>query len=159
MPLHYILDGYNIINNRLFPPFNKHPANPRIGILRLIRDKNLTGSLKNKATIVFDGYPDRELKNLCMGNISIIFSEESSADDKIKKIVETAVRPQDMIVVSDDKEIKFYARLHKSAALAVEEFLSFAKEKKSAKDESVKQELNYSQIDKINQELSRIWLK
>lgn len=120
----------------------------------------MTGSLKNKITIVFDGYPHTDAQTLDDRTLRVIFSRRVSADEKIKMLVEETANPKNIIVVSDDREIKYTVNYLGAHALGVDEFFA-AKEKSRniKKDELIKPELNYSQVQKINEELSRIWLK
>lgn len=68
------------------------------------------------------------------------------------------------MVVSDDKEIMFFAKIYGAKPMAVEEFISPVSKHRAdsinnSPENDSKQELNYSQIDEINKELRRIWLK
>lgn len=120
----------------------------------------MTGSLKNKVAIVFDGYPDASAQIPEDKSLGVIFSRRVSADEKIKMLVEETANRKNIIVVSDDREIKYTVNSLGAHALGVDEFF-LAKEKagKTRKNELIKPELNYSQMHKINEELSRIWLK
>lgn len=160
MSLQYIIDGYNIINHPQFTRRVKTSQDHRLALIALIRRKKLTGSLKNKVAIVFDGYPDADAQILDDRTLHVIFSRRVSADEKIKMLVEETANRKNIIVVSDDKEIKYMVNSLGAHALGVDEFfLAKEKARKIMKDELIKPELNYSQIHKINEELSRIWLK
>ena len=161
MSLQYIIDGYNVA---------KHPStylpkkmrDIRTALVEFIRLGRLCGSNKNKITIVFDGYPDSSfLGQPHEPHVTIIFSGEATADEKIKRLVENAANAKNIIVVSDDKEIQFIIKAIGAKSLGVEEFIGV--KKKPAHhvtiDESLKFDLNYSQVEKINKELKGIWLK
>ena len=110
-------------------------------------------------TVVFDGYPESGAYPYDQGGIRVIFSRKISADEKIKMLVEEAGERRNIIVVSDDKEIKFTVKSLRAKWLSVDEFF-FEKEKpKKIRDEATEPELNYSQMQKINEELSKLWLK
>lgn len=160
MPLQYIIDGYNIINHPQFTRRVKTSQDNRLALIALIIRKKLTGSLKNKVAIVFDGYPDASAQIPEDKSLGVIFSRRVSADEKIKMLVEETANRKNIIVVSDDREIKYTVNSLGAHALGVDEFFA-AKEKsgKIRKNEPIKPELNYSQMHKINEELSRIWLK
>lgn len=164
MSLHYIIDGYNIINNRLFAANHRKMRSPQAALLELIKDKRLCGSAKNQITVVFDGYCAKFESRCPDKQIQVIFSQEESADDKIKKIIDTSVNLRNIVVVSEDKEISCFAKYAGCKAMSVIEFMGYltaADEKKKInrkeKDLS-KQDLNYSQIHKINDELKKLWL-
>lgn len=111
--------------------------------------------------MIFDGYPTPGFKSgQDYPDIDVIFSKSISADDKIKAMLQKAANCRIIVVVSDDKEIIFFARSYGAKALGVEEFIkpampTFSKLKKDL----VKPELTYSQIDRINRELKDLWLK
>jgi len=159
MSLQYVIDGYNIINHPQFHRRHRLSDNPQAALLAFIKTERLTGSPKNKIAIVFDGYPPSGI-SLDGAEAGFIFSRKINADEKIKKIVEESANRKNIVVVSDDKEIKFMVKSLGARALGVEEFI--AREEKSErgeKKEALKQELNYTQIDAINKELSKLWLK
>lgn len=121
--------------------------------------------------MVFDGYPNLSSQKLDKEEISVIFSKEETADNRIKKILETQGNPKNTVVVSDDKEIRFFVRAVGARSIGVEEFIHPAtiyrarinhKEKSGRalqERDLLKPELSYSQIDQINRELKARWLK
>jgi predicted RNA-binding protein with PIN domain len=163
MSLQYIIDGYNVINHSTFARLcDKKIRDQRAALINLIRAHKLTGSLKNKVTIVFDGYPhplDAPGLRENDEKIGVIFSRGESADERIKSIVETCPNPKTAIVVSDDKQIRLVVKYLGAAALGVDEFISCEKKRKTNKEDELKTELNYTQMQRINEELSRLWLK
>ncbi len=159
MSLEFIIDGYNVINHPLFIP-PKKIKDIKLALLEFIYRERLCGSLKNKISIVFDGYPDMQGLKEVDANINIIFSRQESADEKIKKLVEKSGNPKILVVVSDDREIKFFIKSLGAKHVGVEEFINSKKRPKPADiDGSLKIELTYSQMANINKELSKIWLK
>jgi predicted RNA-binding protein with PIN domain len=160
MSLQYIIDGYNIINHPQFTATHKNNLLPQLSLAGFIRAKNLSGSRKNKVTLVFDGYPPPDTRTGDEGGINVIFSRRISADEKIKMLVEEAANRKNIAVVTDDKEISFMVKSLGARCLGVGEFIG-AKEKStsSRKKGLTAPELNYSQMHKINEELRRIWLK
>jgi predicted RNA-binding protein with PIN domain len=157
MSLHFIIDGYNLIKHRCFiPPPGSH--DPRFALIQFLRLEKPCGSLKNKVTIVFDGYSnDFSLRGL---EFEVIFSCEESADDKIRKMLENSPAPKSLVVVSDDRQIRDNARLCGVAALKVEQFLKPPTTKPGfLKADQEKAPLSYSAAHKINEELRKIWLK
>jgi len=161
MSLQYIIDGYNLINHQLFTTRHKKTKDSRIALLELIRLKKLAGSSKNKITVVFDGYSDIQVsKEFDTNNIDVIFSGDRTADERIKRIVEGSAIPKNIRVVSDDKEIKFFVKSCGAEVLSIEEFMKPDKDLlKPQEEESLKPELTYEQMHRINQELRKIWLK
>jgi len=126
--------------------------------LDFIRTNRLCGSSKNKGIVVFDGYQDNRYPNSDT-KIEVIFSRKESADEKIKRMVAESGNVKNIVVVSDDKEIKFFARSYGAFVQGIEEFLNIKEKAKEKKEDSFKPELTYSEMHKINTELRRIWLK
>jgi predicted RNA-binding protein with PIN domain len=168
MPLQYIIDGYNIINHPSFSNLHKKIKDSRFALLEFIKHKRLCGSSKNSITVVFDGYPKYTAEKTDTAGINVIFSRQDSADERIKRMVENSGDFKNIVVVSDDKEIRFFVKSVGAKAKGVEEFVNPAnlaqariKRKGRLKDEGdiVGLELTFSQRHKINEELRKIWLK
>jgi predicted RNA-binding protein with PIN domain len=160
MPLHYIIDGYNILHHPDLASANKKIQDPKAALIEFIKINRLTGSLKNKVTLVFDGYPDASGKSSDDANIEVIFSRYESADERIKGMVENSSGRKNIIVVSDDREIIFCVKAAGASCLGVEEFTRPSlRPAHLQKTDTRKAELSYGQIQKINQEFKKIWLK
>jgi predicted RNA-binding protein with PIN domain len=164
MSLQYLIDGYNILNHS---QFNRHLntkiRNRHIFLLEFIWVKKLCGSPKNRIIVVFDGYPPASPLRQSHVNLDVIFAKNETADERIKRMVEKSGSPKNIVVVSDDKEIKFFVKSIGAQHMSVEEFIrgketeGFLKRKDIAISD-LKPELTYSQIREINQELKKIWL-
>ena len=124
MSLQYVIDGYNITHH---PEFSnnipKSNNDSRLALVYLIHKKKLCGSQNNKVWVVFDGFPDQSNLDLNCANIEVVFSRRESADDRIKKIIEKSSNPKCLVVVSDDKEIIFYAKGFNARVLSVRAFI------------------------------------
>jgi len=159
MSLQYIIDGYNLINNPSFVRGNKNIKEPSLTAVRAIKTGRLTGSLKNKVCLVFDGYPSPEAEK-SDSHIEIVFSRKITADEKIRKMVEESGMRKNIVVVSSDREIKMAVKSLGARCISVEEFICEKKKFSVPRDkETFKSDLNYSQIERINQELKKLWLK
>ncbi len=161
MSLHYVIDGYNLINHPAFLRSVRKNKDQRAALASLIVTARLCGSPKNKITIVFDGYPPALETNKKFAGIDSIFSRDDSADERIKKIVERSSGPKNIIVVSDDKEIRFIVKSIGAHVLGIEEFMLPLEDTadKAGDIRALNKDLNYSQINSINQELKKKWLK
>ena len=160
MSLQYIIDGHNITNH---PEFIKLIPNKfsdlRVALIQFIKMSGLGASPNNKCLVVFDGYADPCLDNLEAGNIEVAFSRRLSADERIKRLVELATIPKNIIVVSDDKEIRFFVRSCGAKSMSVEDFLGAQERRRpSGKTPAPETELSYTQMHKINEELKKLWL-
>ncbi|MDI6759032.1 MAG: NYN domain-containing protein [Candidatus Omnitrophota bacterium] len=158
MSLQYIIDGCNIIHHPLYIKLNPGKNNDsRLALLDFIRFSGYCVSGKNKVTVVFDGYAQRQSLVLSDSEIRVIFSGADTADERIKRIIEQAERTKNLIVVSDDNEIRYFAKSARIDVLRVEEFF---KKKNPVRmgNETQDVKLTYTQMHKINEELKRIWL-
>jgi len=88
----------------------------------------------------------------------VIFSRRESADERIKRLIELIPDPKNVVVVSDDKEIRFFAKSCKAKAESAEDFLSFQDKLLRARSAIPEAEISYAQMHKINEELRKLWL-
>lgn len=161
MSLVYVIDAYNIINHSAFSRYASGCVkDARLALVDFIKTKRPCGSLKaNRAVLVFDGYGDLPPEREGAG-VEVIFSQEITADEYIKGLLEASSgNPKNIFVVSDDKEVKSYARLARAGVLGVEEFMAPKLKPRNRSDSDLKVELTYSQVDVINRELRKKWLK
>lgn len=161
MSLHYILDGYNILK-QVTHLVEKRIKEGRLSFIKMIETS--PRFKKQRITIIFDGYEDAQGLGL-RDNFQVLFSKGVSADEKIKAFVERSKQASEIVVVSDDKEIRFYVRMLGAQILGVCDFLSLLSEKKDdnrkfasgLQDEDKR--LSYKEELEINRELRKRWLK
>jgi len=159
MPLQYIIDAYNTINHITFTSIRKKTKDPQRALLNFLSSRRSGRTSKNKITVVFDGYPKASTQKLEETGIDIVFSKEETADARINRMVETSKSPGNIVVVSDDREIQFFIKSAGARSTGVEEFINPQVRPQRKEEDTIKPELNYSQISKINQELKELWLK
>lgn len=161
MSLQYIIDAYNVINNPCFKPAVKSISNIQCCLADFIRSNRLTGSKNNRVILVFDGYmPSNESMPEDEGLVCK-FSQAVEADELIKKIVESSGQPKNIIVVSDDKEVRLMSRFLRAQVCGVQEFICGKKKGKlvsEVESEAADFKLTYSKMQKINAELKKKWL-
>jgi len=159
MPLHYILDGYNIIKNSSFKRIKKL-KDQRVALLMMLKEKKAYLGKKSKITVVFDGKKDNfDIPYRKDEDVEIIFTHNESADDWIKDKVKSSKEAKDTVVVSDDKEIIFFVKSYVKSYMGVEEFMEKFSPSKAKPDDFIKPELSSKEILEINEELKRIWIK
>jgi Protein of unknown function (DUF901). len=156
MSLHYILDGYNIVKLAFSENSGKLQAS-REKLLEFIRNSHPQGSPKNKVTVVFDGKEDFLPENT-QSLPEVIFTRNESADEKIKKIVELAKNPKELVVVSNDRDITLFSRRLGAKILSVDEFLASKKKARTKVSEDAKN-IPASAEFNITEELKRVWLR
>ncbi len=162
MSLQYIIDAYNIINHPQFRPRARKSPNIQSSLAEFIRLNRLCGSRKNKAILVFDGYPPCGVHMPKEEGLVCVFSRMIEADELIKRLVEESVQPKNIIVVSDDKAVQVAARLLKARISAVEEFLCGSKSTRQPRflsEQEEENEISYSKMQAINAELKKKWLE
>ena len=122
MSLHYLIDGYNVIN-KIDDLIDQNLETQRESFLSLIERKSPQGARRNKVTVVFDGQI-----NVCspkrLGEIAVIFSKGETADDWIKRFVCDASNKKSIIVVTDDNEIRRAIRQEGAQICSANAFLS-----------------------------------
>lgn len=163
MSLHYLLDGYNIIQKM---PVLKGQTleEARRAFVKLIEIHRPQGSLNNPVTVVFDGQTGMGGSETT-AEIHVVFSSGNSADDVIKDLVDRARVKSSCIVVTDDRSLQYYVRALGAKILGVDDFLtrvaargpgaSGAARRRDDDRKSVSATWAY----KITNEMSEIWLK
>ena len=164
MSLHFLIDGYNAIK-KLAPLKDMSVLkDARISLVKNIQKKRVVKGKNNQVTVVFDGKNEfNQYLNQTKGQIKIIFSRGESADETIKRMVSGSVNNKGMVVVTDDRAVKFFTASLGVKTMSINEFFDEEKSKLSRKNtrqkelELAKMELTYQQQEVINQELRRIW--
>jgi len=146
-----------LIKHRNFAP-SANIRDPRFALIQFLRAEKPCGSAKNKVTIIFDGYSSET--NLRGLEFEVIFSCETSADERIKRIVESEHSPRNLIIVSDDRQIRDFVKLCGAVSLGIAEFITPPVKKTFSHDPDLsKADLTFDAARKINEELKKIWLK
>jgi predicted RNA-binding protein with PIN domain len=151
--LTYLIDGFN-----LFHQISEleRSTSPRGDLIQFIRANRLTGSRNNKIIIVFDGHqtPDTPMER----EYKILFSNDRTADDVIKDKISKSKNKRQLIVVSDDREIRDHAKMEGAISMRIQDFLKkgAAREKRKSSDE---RDINPSKMIEITEELKKIWVK
>jgi predicted RNA-binding protein with PIN domain len=156
MSLQYIIDAYNLINHRQFKA--KPSVNIQVSLINFLKINRLAGSKNNRIILVFDGFPPANSHLPEEEGLFCIFSRKLEADEIIKRIIEKSSQPENIVVVSDDKEVQTASRMLRARFCAVEEFL-LGKRKSIVVQDPADEKLTYSQIQKINNELKKLWLE
>ncbi len=158
MSLHFILDGYNVINREVSLTGGKLEEQ-RENLIRLIETEQPQGSEKNRVTIVFDGQPD-VVGGVGGGEaVRVIFTSGESADDKIKQIVDEDEQRKSIIVVTDDKGIQYHVRAAGAKVMGVGTFLDKTKSHQGRPCGNDEKKITKSFEHKINTEFEDKWLR
>ena len=176
MSLHFIIDGYNLIKQT--PVLDKINLNDsREALVRFLKIHRPQGN--NPVTIVFDGStrftvnPEhgRRIDGKEGGFYSpqpaspagsparVIFSQNQSADDKIKRLVENSNNPKNIVVVTNDREIRDFSRQFQAQIKTVEEFLGKFNPSAKKRVSPEKELLSPGVEAEITGEMKKLWLK
>ena len=164
MSLHYLLDGCNIAS-QLPLPEKESQQDERLLLLRLITLSRPQGSPNNQLTAVFDGH-SKAISQMTFEGMSVVFSGDISADDKIREMIESSNHKRNFVVVSDDKAVQFAARQLGSRVMPAFEFVAKLKipsdlkritkmRSKEGKSKDISNVLEH----KITAEFEGIWLR
>src|SRR3989338_5387388 len=157
MSLHFVIDGYNLIKQtRLFNKASLEDS--REALMSFLSVSRPQGSHSNRVTVVFDGKEGMFYRQGST-SLSIIFTQGQSADEAIKHLVRNAENPKAMVVVTNDKDIQFFAQQHNAQVKTVEVFMEKFNPPKTKKTLDDKILLNPCDAAKITEEMKKIWLK
>jgi predicted RNA-binding protein with PIN domain len=165
MSLHFVLDGYNLVKQDAHLAVLKLEAG-RLALLKLIVTRQLQGSSSNQVTVVFDGQMGETQEHYSAG-IDIVYTSFETADDWIKRFVEDSATPRNIVVVTDDKEIRCFVRALGAVIMGTREFLEGRGSRRRQADlarklkrvQTEKKEISSVVEHKITSELSEFWLK
>jgi len=150
----YLIDAYNVLHKIKSV---EQSANPQYELVQYIKQNRLTGNIKNRVILFFDGYESPDFPN--ERGFLIQFSCDRSADDDIKEQIRKAKDKKQLIVVSDDLEIRETARVEGARLVRVHEFLSQPKKQgKKSTEEDDDRPINCSDMIEITEEMEKIWI-
>ena len=163
MSLHYILDGYNLLNRRGFLK-DGDLCRARSAFLSYLETHRPQGSRRNQLTVVFDGASDLpDFRHPY--SFAVVFSRGKTADERIKEMLYAVEMRRNLVVVSDDRDLISQARSCGAQTRGTAEFLGKGPRKvkrgSGAADETSadKSTLNIVQRESITEELKKLWLK
>jgi predicted RNA-binding protein with PIN domain len=122
MAEHVLIDG-----NNLLYAMHAHAPLPQVGRETLVKlIERWAGKRKGDVTLVFDGPVPREglARQMTSGKITVLFSAPVTADDIIVSLIDQAMEPTALRVVSSDTAIRHEARHRRCACTDVVEFVA-----------------------------------
>ena len=158
-----MLDGYNVIHQ--LPKVLARPnlEEQRKGLIHFLETQHPQGSLRNKITVVFDGKSEF-FGQMESATVKVVFSQDETADDKIKRMVANETHTKNIIVVTNDRSIQYAVQASGAQTSSVEDFIQLSLSKKLAhkklqEKSSVKKNIPLNLKNKITSEMEDIWLK
>ncbi len=132
---HYIIDGNNLIGkiSKLQKLQQQDKQSSREKLAFLIED--YFHNKKAKVTLHFDGYENNPIR---LSFAKIIYSDNKTADDKIRKQIEDSKNRRNLVVVSSDLSIVDFARKCSCNVITSEEF---ARQMFTAGDDNAEEKL------------------
>ncbi|MCM8832694.1 MAG: NYN domain-containing protein [Candidatus Omnitrophica bacterium] len=91
--------------------------------------------------------------------IKVIFSDEKTADEKIREILEKKKSRSSISVVSDDREVQEFTKILGSKSLKVSEFLDIVYPLDKKQPINLTKDLEYKSKLKIEKELKNFYEK
>ncbi len=144
---HYIIDGNNLIGKlSKFESFRKGKSIDSRSRGAHIIDRYFTNK-KVSVTLHFDGHKKEAIKT---NNLRIDYSEDRTADERIKHEIMTVKNPKTICVVSSDNNIIEFARVNSCKVIKSEKYASdlMKKESKNSEEEAIRS-IDNSEIKKL----------
>lgn len=151
----YLIDGYNVLHKLQGLKEGSFKASQEkfIGLLEIFSLNQKNAKIK----VVFDG-KGKFYTNQAAG-VKVVFAGDISADRKIKDLLNHASFARDICVVSDDREIKAFARRFGARHLGVDKFLKSLWKIFKRYNKIERNKANLENPQHITEELKKIWLK
>lgn len=138
--INYIIDGNNLIGKiKSLMDLQRKDKQASREKLAFMLDRYFVGK-KNQVTLHFDGHPNNKINT---GRLKIIYSENLTADKKIKKQIGNASSRKNIVVVTSDMNLAEYARVCSCKVISSDEFAATLKNMNQEDDEE-------SRIKQIN---------
>ncbi|MFN4227629.1 MAG: NYN domain-containing protein [Candidatus Ratteibacteria bacterium] len=153
--MEYIVDGFNVIKTSFLKKYEKYGIEfaQEFLINILERYKNKHGLVE--ITVVFDGKFKPSLYQ--RKKIKIVFSDEKTADEKIREILENKKNKSSISVVSDDREVQEFTKILGSKSLTVSEFIDIVYPVEKKQPVNLNKDLNYKFKLEIEKELKNFY--
>ena len=144
---HYIIDGNNLIGkiDSLKKMQQKDKQHSREKLASMV-DNHFRGK-KLKITIHFDGFENIPIKP---NSSKIVYSDNKSADENIKKQIELSKNRKNLVVITSDNNIQEFARVCSSGIMKSEEFLKMIERNEIDEEKNI--------IDKMKNDMEK-WIQ
>ncbi|GAB4295736.1 MAG: hypothetical protein Kow0098_18320 [Ignavibacteriaceae bacterium] len=132
---HYIIDGNNVIgkSTELYSLQSKDKQQARVK-LTFIVDRYFQKK-KIKVTIHFDGFPAEPIKT---GNVKIIYSENQTADERIKEQISSSKNRRNIVLVTSDLSLAEFGRKCSCEIMKSEKFTALISNSNNENEETAR---------------------
>jgi predicted RNA-binding protein with PIN domain len=143
----YIIDGNNLIG-KISELWVLQQKDRQLSRIKLVKYLDQYFANKNvKVSLHLDGYAADPIPS---SKVKINYSDNKTADSKIKKEIDNSKNPKVLLVVSSDHSVQNYAKVNSCAVLSSEDFNKMLKDKKSKKSEDdIAKSISNDEIKKI----------
>jgi predicted RNA-binding protein with PIN domain len=143
----YIIDGNNLIG-KISELWVLQQKDRQLSRVKLVKYLDQYFANKNvKVSLHLDGYAADPIPS---SKVKINYSDNKTADSKIKKEIDNSKNPKVLLVVSSDHSVQNYAKVNSCAVLSSEDFNKMLKDKKSKKSEDdIAKSISNDEIKKI----------
>jgi len=144
---YYIIDGNNVIGkDRSLKSLQKKVPQQSREKLAFILDRYF-GKKNYKVFLHLDGFAKEVIRT---SKIKLVYSDNKTADDKIRRQIEHAKNPKLIIVVTSDRSLGEFAKVCSCTVIKSEEFLHTVNEENDKRSESeIQNEINDDEIKKL----------
>lgn len=127
----YIIDGNNLIGKiKSLQKIQKNDKQSAREKLVHVLESYFRGR-KARVTLHFDGFQNTPIK---MAAAKIVYSENKTADDRIKSEISASKNPKLITVITSDNNLKEFARVCSASVISADEFAAELR-KRNDKDE------------------------
>ena len=143
----YIIDGNNLIG-KISELWVLQQKDRQLSRIKLVKYLDQYFANKNvKVSLHLDGFASDPIPS---SKIKINYSDNKTADNKIKKEIDNSKNPKVLLVVSSDHSVQNYAKVNSCTILSSEDFNKMLKDKKSKKSEDdIAKSISNDEIKKI----------
>ncbi|MCM8785477.1 MAG: NYN domain-containing protein [Candidatus Omnitrophica bacterium] len=153
--MEYIVDGLNVIKTSFLKKYEKYGIESAQEFLINILERYKNKHSLVEITVVFDGKFNASLYQ--RRKIKIIFSNEKTADEKIREILENKKNRSSISVVSDDREVQEFTKILGSKSLRVDEFIDIVYPIEKKQPINLNKDLKYKYKLEIEKELKNFY--
>lgn len=143
----YIIDGNNVIgkDRELKMLQQKDPQTSREKLAFLL--DRFFGKKKFKVSLHLDGHEKDKIRT---SKVKLIYSDDVTADDKIRNQIENADNPKNLIVVTSDHSLADFAKVCSCTVIKSEDFLRELNEETDKRTETeIQKEIDDDEIKKL----------
>lgn len=143
----YIIDGNNVIGkDRMLKSFQQQEPQQSREKLAMLLDRYF-GKKKFKVFLHLDGFAKDAIRT---SKIKLIYSDNKTADEKIRTQIENSKNPKNIIVVTSDYSLAEFAKVCSCTVLKSEEFLKqINKDKTGTSESEIQKEIDNDEIKKL----------